>query len=84
MDNDSYNQEAVDELLGNNSHQKWQENPDKDIPKIERKGFYGDDDKQRIHKRSLDDNSSRIMQFVGVLRHMAVGVRKVGRYIELL
>ena len=79
MDKNSYDQDAVDELFANNSNNRWQQNPDNDIPKIDRKGFYNGPDEHGHHKRSLEDDSSRFMQFIGVLRHMAVGVKHAGR-----
>ena len=67
----------MDELFDNISNSGWQQNPGNDLPKIDRKGFY--EGHHGFGKRSLEDDSSRVMQFVGVLRHMAVGVRKAGR-----
>jgi hypothetical protein len=66
----------VDELFGNN---RWQQNSDNEIPKIDRKGAYNGPDKHQLHKRSQEDEPSRFMKFVGVLRHMAVGVKHAGR-----
>jgi hypothetical protein len=83
LDKNIYDQDYVDELFDNTSNKRWEQNPNNEIPKIDRKGFYNGPDKHRPHKRSLDenDNTSRFTQFIGVLRHMAVVVKQAGRYL---